>query len=591
MGSKNSSRRFSFSDFINQSLLKVFNTIKRFPLTAIFLFALASILIYLNEISYLSTIEEPLQRLAGTLVFAVACSLFFSAIREKYGENLTVFATIINYLVQIAFVFLFYQFVYINTEMVAVLTLWLTVAALLIAFVFIPYISKKGIEIYITKLINKAAVSVFFMLCITLGVIAVFAGIKALLINDLNTDLYYYTFIIAAVIFAPLNFLANLPYKAQKYKLKDFNWLLKVAFTYIALPLLSIYTVILYLYFGKVLITTTWPSGIVSYLVVTYAAIGIASIFILSPYKDKNRWVGGFSVIYSKAVFPLLAMMFYAIIVRINQYGFTENRYFVLIIGIWATLVMLYVNFNKGKRNIVFLISLALTLLVCAYGPLSAFNISINSQNKRFNSILNEYNMIQNQTIVASSNVSDNHKREISNILYYFNDNHDFSQLKILPKDFKFKDMETLFGFKEYYNIPHTKSNNFYYNRGDEILDISGYQLLFDFYLDNYSNKDIDGFIVNNEEYNISFNDNMLVISKNNEELISVNLKDYATTLYKKYKLKYKGNFTANQLSFKTENDAIEIKFYFNQFNGYVDEANDIVNFSNAQGKMLIKLK
>jgi len=51
-------------------------------------------------------------------------------------------------------------------------------------------------------------------------------------------------------------------------------------------------------------------------------------------------------------ILPLLAMMFIAMGIRINAYGITENRYFVLAAGLWVTGSMLYLIISKEPRNV-----------------------------------------------------------------------------------------------------------------------------------------------------------------------------------------------------------------------------------------------
>ena len=51
---------------------------------------------------------------------------------------------------------------------------------------------------------------------------------------------------------------------------------------------------------------------------------------------------------FPKAILPLIVMMFISIGIRINAYGLTENRYYVVALGIWAFLVMIYFAFGKN---------------------------------------------------------------------------------------------------------------------------------------------------------------------------------------------------------------------------------------------------
>ncbi len=587
--------RFKLANWLQKSGTAVYKTLKRFPLTVIFLVALACLFIYRNEASYekLQLIEATLNRVMGTLVLGVALSLFATMLQERISKKLNLWEAILAYVLQLALLFLFYQFVFMSTEMVPNVTLVFSTAALLLGFIFLPYLfNNQSFEIYVIKLITKAAVSAFFTLSLSLGLVAVLASIKALLIADLNSNLYLYTFVIGWLVFAPVHFLSDLPDQPARYRLRDYSWVLKIAFTYIALPILSIYTVILYLYFGKVLITQNWPTGVVSYLVVAYSAVGIATIFFLWPYKTRNKWVNIFIETYTKAIFPLLIMMFIAIGLRINQYGFTENRYFILIIGIWTTLVMIFININKGRNNIVFLTSLALALLISVYGPANAFNISKHSQNNRLNSILNTYNMIEDgQVINRNAQITELDKREIANILTYFQMNHSFSDVSVLPPDYSAREMKEYFGFENYYDIPVKDNAYFYYNRGDQPISVAGYEIMYEFFASpkNSDHFTSEAFIRGNDEYRLNIEGSMLTVYKNDESVYVFDMVEHAANLYQKHG--HSNNFSVEDLSFTDESQIIEVKFLYNQVNGYVGSSTQEVALTSAQGKLLVKIK
>ena len=60
-------------------------------------------------------------------------------------------------------------------------------------------------------------------------------------------------------------------------------------------------------------------------------------------------------------VLPQIPMLGYAIILRINQYDLTMNRYFVVIFGVWLTIISLY--FMIGKIKSLTIIPATLTVI------------------------------------------------------------------------------------------------------------------------------------------------------------------------------------------------------------------------------------
>ncbi len=218
---------------------------------------------------------------------------------------------------------------------------------------------------------------------------------------------------------------------------------------YIIMPLISVYTIILYIYFGKIIITRQWPEGLVSHLVLWYSAISAAVLFFITPLLNEKAWPRRYMKYFPKAILPLIVMMFISIGIRINAYGVTENRYFVVALGIWVFLVMIYFSTTKKLRNIVLPISLAVITIISVFGPFSSYSVSKYSQNKRLNKIFVKNNMIKdNKVIKASAKVTDEDARQITSILNYFERNHSLRDIKELPEDFKTADMEKVLGVK-----------------------------------------------------------------------------------------------------------------------------------------------
>ena len=81
---------------------------------------------------------------------------------------------------------------------------------------------------------------------------------------------------------------------------------------------------------------------------------------------------------------PLLGLLFWAILYRVNLYGFTHERYYVLLLSIWLTVVVAYFIINKQPKIKFIPISMCLFGLLSIAGPQSADSISKNSQLSRF---------------------------------------------------------------------------------------------------------------------------------------------------------------------------------------------------------------
>ena len=158
---------------------------------------------------------------------------------------------------------------------------------------------------------------------------------------------------------------------------------------YFFIPSVIVYSVILYLYFGNMLYSSAWPKNLISYIIVFYAISGFISHILIYPeYLDnKKLWASNYITFFYLTLVPLLALFFYAIIIRIHQYGLTTIRGFMFLIGVWFVVVTIYFLISKTKDIIALPISLLLLLLVSYIGPQSVYNISIYSQKKRLSNI------------------------------------------------------------------------------------------------------------------------------------------------------------------------------------------------------------
>ena len=81
-------------------------------------------------------------------------------------------------------------------------------------------------------------------------------------------------------------------------------------------------------------------------------------------------------------------MLFWAILYRINLYGITHERYYVLILSLWLSVVVVYFIFQKQPKIKFIPISLFFTGIISIAGPQSADSISKKSQLNRFESYI-----------------------------------------------------------------------------------------------------------------------------------------------------------------------------------------------------------
>ncbi len=135
----------------------------------------------------------------------------------------------------------------------------------------------------------------------------------------------------------------------------------------------------------KIIVTAQWPVGWVSYLILVYSVLGVLALLLIHPIRNQqgNKWIVGFSSFFYIALIPLLCLLYLAIFKRVNTYGITELRYYVLLLATWLLALNLYFVFSKIKSIKIIPVSLCILALFSTVGPWGAFQWSLRSQQRR----------------------------------------------------------------------------------------------------------------------------------------------------------------------------------------------------------------
>lgn len=179
----------------------------------------------------------------------------------------------------------------------------------------------------------------------------------------------------------PLLFLM---FNQDKEREEGGNKLFDVLLNYVLSPALLIYAAILYLYFVKVAVLWSLPKGAVAYIVVSF----ILATFVLKGCQTflSKKYYNWFYRYTSLIVLPALAMYWVGACYRINQYGFTEARVYLIVVGLVLTGIT-FLFFSKRLGSYLYAACLTIFFLsIVTYIPgITAKNIEIVSQTKRGN--------------------------------------------------------------------------------------------------------------------------------------------------------------------------------------------------------------
>ena len=555
--------------------------IGRFPVTVVFSLILFIVAIFTIESDFYILPEEDLW--IKYLIIAIPLSASVELVREKYLENKrSNFFRITSFFGIFLFIFLLKIF-FKNHFATETINITATILIFYVLFYLIPIIYRnEDKEKYLQSVVGNQMITIGFSIVLFLGLSAIVGTIDVLLINLPNT-IYFDNFVFSASIFGVAFFVSRL--KRKDESLKDYNLpkIVEVLICYILIPLILIYTAILYLYFVKIIFTLKMPKGIVSHLVLWYTTFSLFIIIMATPITYKNKFAKFYKKYFPLISIPLILLALFSINERIFQYGVTENRYLVVILILWLLFNMIFIIKADVKWV---LISFIFAVLVAIFSPFNLVNVSINSQNKRLERILKKNGIIQNKKFINKNNeLSQRTKNEIMSIIDYFYNNAleiKRKKIKILEKTYeKPEDFMKVIGvndsWKSYENIDIQEKNivsDIALKTDDdiEITKIKGYDyLIYDFSvsypLDTNETKEI-----NNNGYKIILKNENLTIKniQKNTEILNINLNKIANEIYLKIKEKAKRQnqsyvkLPENDLTYlsETKNSKYKIVFY-----------------------------
>jgi hypothetical protein len=178
---------------------------------------------------------------------------------------------------------------------------------------------------------------------------------------------------------------------------------------FVLVPLLLVYTTILYVYAIKIVLAWELPKGTLGAMVVGYLLVGAATLLVGYPSREKG---GALVRLFWRywvwlAALPVV-LLFIAVGRRISDYGLTEGRYWMVLIGVW-TLILAVIRIVRGGDFDLRLVPgvLALLLIAASFGPGGAIGFSVMSQKSELAAILSEKGMLADGKFLRRAPESD----------------------------------------------------------------------------------------------------------------------------------------------------------------------------------------
>lgn len=399
--------------------------IERFPLT-VFCSAVVFILsVYLVENPELKNenLLNELHKMVILLGMSIPLTLALELAREKYlsGKNRWVIR-FVNALITLIFI-IFYRFYYLSgknssSTLDSLEQLMATGIIFFLCFLLVPVIGKKDEEEkYFQSVIVDKTVTILFSVVLFLGLIAVFATIDGLSLIKLDSNIYIETWLFVVFVFSVIFFLSKLKKVDESLENYEIHKIFKFLIYFIVIPLITTYTGILYVYFGKMLITRSWPQGLVSHLILWYTIFSLFIMIMVTPMAKKDSVARVFKKYFPFASLPLLVLSIVSISKRISQYGVTPSRYFVVLLAMWLIFCMVSSIF-KARLSVI-LISLITVVYISVFTPVNNRRITLMSQNKRFEKILVKHGLLKDGKLVKKPELAKEKKYEVTDVLNY----------------------------------------------------------------------------------------------------------------------------------------------------------------------------
>lgn len=402
---------------MNQKINEIFGkagfAIRQFPLVLLMALSASICLMVIAEENF-RTSEKVFTLTKLTLVSCLGISLMFGLkiLSQRIGKQISLELGGILFL--IGFYFLLPKLEKYFTEVYAFMIVPTFILSHLIVS-FAAFVRKKtemDFWQYNKNLFINIFLTAVFTGVLTGGVELAIVAVDKLFDFNFNAKIYVRIFYLL-VIFGSSFIFILFNEKGLEYLEKEGNYpvVLKFFTQYILIPLLFIYVVILYFYSAKILINWELPRGWVSYLILAYSIVGILAILLVHPLKENTAksWVKMFSKIFYFTLIPLLILLFTAIFTRILEYGYTEPRYFVVLLSVWLATVVFYFIINKNASIKFIPISLfSFGLFALIFPFLNAFSVANRSQENQLMEILTKNKLLdKNQKIDFTRQISD----------------------------------------------------------------------------------------------------------------------------------------------------------------------------------------
>ncbi len=352
------------------------STFRRFPF-AIVLAALNTVVVIgaINEIAWLR--DEAWARAALGLSTAAVCAVAGVYFRESRPEARGI-GMVLAWLLPLAAIGLFQvtdiAFV-VPWTLPAISILWLSVSP----FTRIASGAEREAQQSRFWIINhqalaSAAIAGGAFGVIALGLVAIERSLSLLFGIEAGSLFYKWLLPFTGLFLSPFYWLSTLPrlseIDASASERPEFIGK-AVGFLgqFVLVPMLLIYALILLAYTAQIIVTQRLPEGMIGWMVTGFVIVGAATWLVLyPPFMRERALVRFFRRWWFWLTLVPLGLFFIAVYIRVEAYGFTDERMLLLAGGGWAALLAAAFLLGRGDIRLIPALAGAILLLV-SIGP------------------------------------------------------------------------------------------------------------------------------------------------------------------------------------------------------------------------------
>ncbi len=400
------------------------------------------------------------------------------------------------------------------------------------------------------------------------GLSLAFFAIDSLFNISIDSKIYSYLAVICFILLSPIYFLSTIPYKKEKYNNTIFyNKIQRILAIYVFMPIMAIYAIILYAYLFKIIIAWELPNGWVSWLVSALASGGLLVIILLYPIREyeNNKLVNFTSRWMILLILPLLTLMSVGIFRRINDYGITINRGYILLLNIWFYGIYIYLFLTKSRHIKWILISPVFIAFIASINLWGISNFTKKTLTREINVVLTKKVSIKEAKNIFNQ-LDQTERKRMESVFVYLNRNFGKKSIQLFFTDTVSNSIWNLLSDLDLNFNKNAKQKYInYYLNDNKIFKTNNFNYFMEINFYDYENTKDDDIV----KYSIK-NDTIKISTNNNTFSIPI----------KKMALEYLNKNKELEFIIKKNN----YKIIINDFRGTYFSEKDSIHISSLNG-------